>query len=268
MQDSLTPNGTHATTTEELIVQYLDGELVRKELETVLFDRLLHSEDARALLHDYLVMRGAIRQSRSDERFQLSDDLDARTRARIEQILVTISADEVPSGFLEDKPAISTTATTRSLKRWVLRPSIAALVLLLAVGTTWFVTHSTDSNRSAVSPRGEMAQTVTTPPETTPNVAAPAQSVNQASAISASAIPAKQTSSNNVAHAPVRTQTQSLAQNAPSVQPASGQPKATQPSAAQEQAAGPNDVMLFPRYTKAINAAEKHEVVISSKDRL
>jgi negative regulator of sigma E activity len=99
MQDSFTPNGTHATTTEELIVQYLDGELVRKELETVLFDRLLHSEAARALLHDYLVMRGAIRQSRMDERFQLSDDLDARTRARIEQILVTISADECRQDF-------------------------------------------------------------------------------------------------------------------------------------------------------------------------
>src|ERR1700683_1652243 len=92
MQDSVMPNGTHATTTEELIVQYLDGELVRKELETVLFDRLLHSEDARALLRDYLVMRGAIRVSREDERFHLSENLDARTRDRIEQILVTISA--------------------------------------------------------------------------------------------------------------------------------------------------------------------------------
>jgi hypothetical protein len=174
----------------------------------------------------------------------------------------------MPSGFLEDKPAISTTATTRSLKRWVLRPSIAALALLLAVGTTWFVTRSTDSNRSAVSPRGEMAQTVTNPPEATPNVAASAQSVNQASAISASGVPVKQTSSNNAAHASARVRTQSLAQNTPSVQPASGQPKSAEPSAAQEQPTDPNDVMLFPRYTKAINAAEKHEVVISSKDRL
>jgi negative regulator of sigma E activity len=263
IQDSLTPNGTHATTTEELIVQYLDGELVRRELETVLFDRLLHSEDARALLRDYLVMRGAIRQSRSDERFQLSDDLDARTRARIEQMFETISADEVPSGFLDDKPAISTTATTRSLKRWVLRPSIAALALLLAVGTTWFVTRSTDSNRSTVSPRGEMAQVLPNPVQPAPIPTATTQPANQPAVI-----PAKQTSSNNVAHAPARIRTQSFAQNAPSVQPAIGQPKAVEPSAGQEQAADPNDVMLFPRYTKAINAAEKHEVVITSKDRL
>ena len=53
-------NSAHTTTTEELIVQYLDGELVQKELETVLFDRLSHSEEARGLLREYLVVRGAI----------------------------------------------------------------------------------------------------------------------------------------------------------------------------------------------------------------
>ncbi|HZK76456.1 MAG TPA: hypothetical protein VFD13_06060, partial [Candidatus Kapabacteria bacterium] len=124
-------NSAHTTTTEELIVQYLDGELVRKELETVLFDRLSHSEEARALLREYLVVRGAIRQSRVDERFQLSSDLDARTRRRIEQMFESIEAggfdiasvDE--NGRLADRPAIATSAASRRLKQWSLRPSYA-----------------------------------------------------------------------------------------------------------------------------------------------
>src|SRR5438477_8091773 len=82
------PQGPHAaTTTEELIVQYLDGELHRKELESVLFGRLAESEEARTMLHEHLVLRGAIRASASDERFTLSEGLDTRTRARIEQAL-------------------------------------------------------------------------------------------------------------------------------------------------------------------------------------
>jgi hypothetical protein len=260
--NSATPNGTSATTTEELIVQYLDGELVRKELETVLFDRLLHSEDARSLLRDYLVMRGAIRVSREDERFQLSDNLDARTRSRIEQILVTISTEEVPSGFLEDKPAISTTATSRSLKQWMLRPSIAALALLLAIGTTWFVTRSTDT------PRKEMAQVATNPVEIPPSAVAPTQSANQPSAISAIVIPVNQTSANHISHAATKARTQSLAQNSASQPQSSTDTKAVEPQASQQQASDPADEMIFPRYSKAINAAEKHEVVVSSHDRL
>ena len=51
------------TTTEELIVAYLDGELVRKELETVLFERLATSDDARLLMREYLTVRGAIKAS-------------------------------------------------------------------------------------------------------------------------------------------------------------------------------------------------------------
>lgn len=263
-QDNVTPNGTHATTTEELIVQYLDGELVRKELETVLFDRLLHSEGARALLRDYLVMRGAIRVSRENERFQLSDDLDARTRARIEQILVTISAEEVPSGFLEDRPVISTTATSRSLKRWVLRPSIAALALLLAVGTNWLITRSTDSNHSVASHRDESAQAVTNRSTTTSIAVTPAQ----VAAIPAPIVRVKQSSSNHTSRTPARIRAQSLAQNASPAQ--SSDPKTVQPPASQQQAADPADVMIFPRFSKAINAAEKEkqEVLVSSRDRL
>jgi negative regulator of sigma E activity len=100
MKNNSTPHNTGAqnagaSTTEELIVQYLDGELVRKELETVLFDRLAHSDEARMLLREYLVVRGAIRVSRNDQRFQLSDDLDARTRARIQQIMEAMEQEEL-----------------------------------------------------------------------------------------------------------------------------------------------------------------------------
>jgi len=261
---SVTPNASSATTTEELIVQYLDGELVRKELETVLFDRLFHSEDARTLLRDYLVMRGAIRVSREDARFQLSDNLDARTRARIEQILVTISTEEVPSGFLEDRRAISTTATSRSLKKWMLRPSIAALLLLLAVGTTWFVSRQTETPS-----HGDMAQALQSQTQMTPSSTQPAQSAKQTESTPPAMLPVKQTPSHHIMPsriAPARVRTQSFAQNSASAQP--GQPKAAERPASTDQAEDPSDVMIFPRFSKAINAAEKHEVVVSSHDRL
>src|SRR5205809_2571018 len=111
----------HATTTEELIVQYLDGELVRTELETMLFERLATSEEARSLLREHLVLRGAIRNSLESEQFQLSADLDARTHERIENMLEAIANE--PAGFASDAPAVRTAATMRRLKRWSLRPS-------------------------------------------------------------------------------------------------------------------------------------------------
>jgi hypothetical protein len=264
--------GNPASTTEELIVQYLDGELVRKELETVLFDRLLHSEDARALLRDYLVMRGAIRVSREDERFQLSSDLDMRTRARIEQLLVTITSEEVPSGFLEDKPAIATNAATRSLKRWALRPSIAALALLLAIGTTWFVTRSTISPSSTLAPSGEVAQAVPSQTAKAPASALPSQSASQMPPATAEMSPLKQTPPNQAsvtsAKAAQNRRMPSFAQNTVATQSHQSEQKAAEQPASGEKTSDAADVMLFPRFSKAINAAEKHEVVITSHDRL
>src|SRR5438105_14247400 len=119
--------GSLATTTEELIVQYLDGELVRKELETMLFERLAESAEARGLLREYLTMRGAIRVSHEDERFQLSADLDDRTRMRIEQMLEQM-ADREPvaprRAFAPDAAPVRTNAVTRGLKRSTVRPSV------------------------------------------------------------------------------------------------------------------------------------------------
>lgn len=141
-------NEIHNTqsTTEELIVAYLDGELVRKELEIELFDRLATAPEARTLLREHLVMRGAIKQSLTDDRFQLSDDLDTRTRARLEQILKNVSTPAVleaaRSRRMADAPAISHNAAERRLQQWSKRPAALALLLLLAVGSTWYLTRA------------------------------------------------------------------------------------------------------------------------------
>jgi hypothetical protein len=141
-------NDIHNTqsTTEELIVAYLDGELVRKELEIELFDRLATAADARTLLREHLVMRGAIKQSLTDDRFMLSDDLDTRTRARLEQILKNVTTPAVleaaRSKRAADSPAISHNAAERRLQQWSKRPALLALLLLLAVSSTWYLTRS------------------------------------------------------------------------------------------------------------------------------
>ncbi|SRR5579883_1274594 len=252
-ENEMMTNG--ATTTEELIVQYLDGELVRKELEVVLFERLSHSEEARMLLREYLVVRGAIRVSREDERFQLSEGLDDRTRVRLEQLLESITEKAEPARFLDDRPAVQTIITGRRMKRWVLRPSVAALVLLLAIGTTWLVTHTADDHAAphqmAAAPQQssiEAPQTIAPTPTAQPEQ--PATEVV--------------TKTHSTHHA-VLTQVRqaaapSYAQNAASAQ--------AKPAAQPEQTTNPEDVMLSRRYTKILNAAEKREIVVSSRDRL
>src|SRR5437763_1907920 len=109
-------NANHATTTEELIVQYLDGELMRKELEGMLFERLAQSAEARGILREYLTLRGAIRMSLDDERFQLSSELDARTRQRIEHVLSHVAIDEpavARTAYADDAPLARTLPQTR-----------------------------------------------------------------------------------------------------------------------------------------------------------
>src|SRR5436190_11109970 len=90
------------TTTEELIVQYLDGELVRREMEAELFQRLATSPDARVILREHLILRGAIRMSQMEERFQLSPEVDQRTRARLERVLETLPELELTEPIAND----------------------------------------------------------------------------------------------------------------------------------------------------------------------
>jgi hypothetical protein len=177
-------NDIHNTqsTTEELIVAYLDGELVRKELEIELFDRLATGAEARTLLREHLVMRGAIKQSMTDDRFSLSDDLDTRTRARLEQILKNVSTPAVieaaRSKRMADAPAVSHNAAERRLQQWSKRPAMLALLLLLAVGSTWYLTRASIENNGAEvatnnSTKTEQSDPVVTP--ATPDMAAATQ---------------------------------------------------------------------------------------------
>lgn len=233
-----------ATTTEELIVQYLDGELHRKELESVLFGRLAESEEARTMLHEHLVLRGAIRASAGDERYTLSESLDMRTRSRIEHAL------EQALKFGEPAPAVRTEAVTRRTQRWVLRPSLVALALLLAVGTTWFVTHSTDIAQVASAP--QVAQTQ------------PAPAVQNSSVqINAAPAAAIQETHHAIVHqaALKTTKTEAVSEYAQNASAAvKSEPKQEEPSAA--------DLMISKRYSRFLNAAEKREIVVTSKDRL
>jgi hypothetical protein len=270
-------NGASATTTEELIVQYLDGELVRKELETVLFDRLSQSEEARMLLREYLVVRGAIRVSRSDKQFQLSDDLDARTRARIEQIMVAMENEEllVPAvalaapiakrGFVADKAAVASSPMARQLKRWQVRGSLAAFALLLAVGAVWLVSGNSDDRRVAgLQPTQNPSLN-----SSASNLvqSQPAQS-SVASVVGLPASTASLTKTHAAAHhsasrnSAMRTASNQLAQN-PAQDPDA---KMDEPASTQE-ASDPAAAMISHRYTKAIDAS-KNEVVVTGHDRL
>ena len=236
----------HATTTEELIVQYLDGELVRNELETVLFERLATSEEARMLLREHLVLRGAIRNTYESANFELSADLDARTRDRIQQMLEAFENKPM------DAEPIQTNAVARRMKRWSLRPTVAVLGLLVAIGATWFLTRSTTDNT-----KPSIAQAVT-------NNGAKVTQQDASMAISFSGEASKPAEIIRVIKVPVKSNevTPSYAQNT-AVQ------SVQQTSAPQEKPAEvPADIMISRRYSKMINAAAKHEVVVTSRDRL
>jgi hypothetical protein len=188
-------NEIHNTqsTTEELIVAYLDGELVRKELEIELFDRLATAPEARTLLREHLVMRGAIKQSLTDDRFQLSDDLDTRTRALLEKLLKSASTPAVleaaRSKRMADAPAISHNAAERRLQQWSKRPVALALLLLLTVGSTWYFTRATleqpqqqiAANKTPDSPAQNIQPQV--PPDATTAIKPDPMTSTQASAV-------------------------------------------------------------------------------------
>lgn len=266
-----------ATTTEELIVQYLDGELMRKELEGVLFERLARSEEARMLLREHLMLRGAIRATLDHESFQLSSDLDDRTRLRIEEMLK--QGADVP-GVLAMEPnaaPIATNPATRSLKRWSMRPAYAALLLLLAVGTTWFVTRTSDirSGNNQLAQNGSKGQDVLPPSTLAPPVTS-APSNHGASSVDA----AQANGSNDVAVAPAiaknvepRTRVREVIKYVPAPAPSQSSNREMaqmnqQPAKPAQDAADPADIMISHRYAKLLNATSKREVVISGKDRL
>ena len=256
----------HTTTTEELIVQYLDGELVRKELESVLFDRLAKSDEARALLREYLVVRGAIRQSAADERFQLSSDLDGRTRERLEQMFERIAAEgfdvvfpatgtEAALQFLADRPPIASDPFARRLNRWALRPSLALLALLFAIGTTWFLTRTTDNHSAHELAQATKSVAVESDLTQVPTSVAPTSSALPAVAkvpIERSRVVGRKFAATGSQSASVTSSVRASAvkQQSPAAQPAS------------------EDIMISDRFGKAIEAAGKHEVIISSRDRL
>ncbi len=148
-----TSQNAHSTT-EELIVSYLDGELMRKELEVELFQRLATHADARKILREYLVVRGAIHASESDERFQLTDAVDQQTRARLQSMLSSVpqlEASPILATRNADHGSVVTVATGRRLKTWSKRLAPALLLLLLTVGSTWYITHSLDQGNQSIA---------------------------------------------------------------------------------------------------------------------
>jgi negative regulator of sigma E activity len=291
----------HLSTTEELIVQYLDGELVRKELEAVLFERLAKSTDARSLLREHLLIRGAIRSSMDEEMFQLSSDLDARTRMRIEQMLETVAFEE-PVGVLAqrpmvtDAPLVASNPATRSLRRWALRPSLAFLLLLCAVSTTYYVTRSTtfeqaasrtSSNgsiaQSSTSPQHSPASGTTSPGTEQPSMTAPSMASNSselrgapfAQPTPANTLPSSAARPSVVVkevvryvNVPVKSNgveaSHDMAQNGAS----SAGSVATSSAAKQDASSDGGEAMLSRHYAKMLNATAKREVVINSRDRL
>jgi hypothetical protein len=241
------------TTTEELIVQYLDGELQRRELETVLFERLAKSEEARRMLREHLVIRGAIRNSMEDERFELSDDLDMRTRARIEEALNALPT----STGLGDAEPIRVDPTRRRLQRWAVKPSYAALALLFAIGATWFVTRSTVTTVSDVAQNAPVQQA---PAEPQPSVDAPATLQPAASTESPKVVVKER-----IVEKPVikyvtvpKSSAQDIAQNSSTA--------VSSPTVKPEESAA--DLMISNRYAKLLKATSKQEVVVTSHDRL
>jgi hypothetical protein len=241
------------TTTEELIVQYLDGELLRSELEIMLFDRLAKSEEARQILREHLVIRGAIHSSLEDNRFQLSADLDDRTRTRIEEVLKALPVQK-GAGQPDAAPARIDPAKRR-LERWSVRPAYAALLLLFAVTATWFATRSTETSAP------EVAMTATEPANTpTQSLTAPTTSTEAPKVIVKEKIVEKPVI--RYVSLPVKNQSADIAQN-------------TQQSAAQQAPeskdqteASPSDVMISRRFGKLLNETAKKEVIVTTHDRL
>ncbi len=277
------------STTEELIVQYLDGELVRKELEMVLFERLATSEEARFLLREHLTMRGAIRMSGEDDRFVLSSDLDNRTRTRLETMLESMTPAPVPM-ILEDHPAIAIQPATRSMKRFAVRPAYAALLLLLAIGSTWFLTRPMGTAQLAEAPKPAATQEQAlsgTPAKTDVASAMPSAAMPSAAmpstAMPTSTTPSAMTGSGTATGTEPKVIVKEVVRYIPASTASTPSTAATQTELASnnqpdkttatdakpaEPAADPAEMMMSRRLPKLIKALESKEITITDRDRL
>jgi hypothetical protein len=252
-----TSQNAHSTT-EELIVSYLDGELMRKELEVELFERLATHADARKILREYLVVRGAIHASESDERFQLSDAVDQRTRARLQSMLSSIPQLEASSALATrnaDRSIVATLAVDRRLKTWSKRLAPALLLLLLAVGSTWYITHSLDQgNQSIAGVQTTPSQAPINSPSLTTN--APTGSV---ATQPTQAAPAERTRI-------VREYIQVPQAPKQAGEVAQSTAQTNQLSTAKQNDADPKDVMASHRFAKLIHNTPS--VLVTQQDRL
>ena len=167
------------------------------------------------------------------------------------------SVDE--NGFLADRPAIATSGASRRLRQWSLRPSYAMLALLLAIGTTWFLTRTTTENKGVK----QSAQTHVTNAPSAEMAAASGSNVAPAVKVRSEAPVSEPNPRITVA----RARTSRVISASPLAQ-TSQAPAATARPTAPAQEADPADIMLSHRYAKAIEAASKHEVVVSGRDRL
>lgn len=267
-------NDIHNTqsTTEELIVAYLDGELVRKELEIELFDRLATAPEARTLLREHLVMRGAIKQSMTDDRFMLSDDLDTRTRARLETILKNVSSPAIVEAArakrgtvrLADAPAVSHNAAERRLQQWSKRPALLALLLLLAVGSTWYLT------RASIEGTTDQLATNTTP-NPTPEISS---EKNETPSVPQAVTPTASEKDLNTASSLTKPETKVIVRNVVRYIDRPSRDMAHQNNAAQnvqtasssEQHSDPAGIMLSRRAKRALE--NSNTIVITEQDRI
>lgn len=263
------------STTEELIIAYLDGELVRKELEVELFDRLATQPDARTILREHLSVRGAIKHSMADERFQLSDDLDHRTRARLEQILKNVSAPAIEIAAqkhsakrLADAPLATVDPAERSLRRWALRPATVALLLLLAIGGTWYLSQSTHQP-AIVSKNNTPSNSPATAPTMTEPTEAPIASQTPAGIQHLSSSVTQTSQAPREPKVITRTVVKYLpAPESKNIAENNAAATSNVSNAQVEAASDPADVMLSRRAGKMLKSTRAKTIVIGEKDRI
>ncbi|MEO6940473.1 MAG: hypothetical protein ABI444_10090 [Candidatus Kapaibacterium sp.] len=273
------------STTEELIVMYLDGELVRKEMESVLFERLASSPDARLLLREHLVLRGAIHTSSEDTRFQLTNEIDGRTRKRLENILRTVPAvakpvvvaptvtmptlvlkkDRAKSRPVANARPIKSSRTVRPLSIWAKRSPILVLLLL---GVIYFTIGQPNAPKQVAQAPQTMQNTKIA------NGQGNSDQIAQNDASKTSTVNPDQSSStvNNIQPTNTTAAPQSIAKNVhatvtPQQSVAANVVTSTAtPTVAQPQTENPQDIMISRRYASMIRGTKA--VTITQRDRM
>jgi hypothetical protein len=263
------------STTEELIVMYLDGELVRKEMESVLFERLASSPDARLLLREHLVLRGAIH----------TNEIDGRTRKRLENILRTVPAvakpvvvaptvtmptlvlkkDRAKSRPVANARPIKSSRTVRPLSIWAKRSPILVLLLL---GVIYFTIGQPNAPKQVAQAPQTMQNTKIA------NGQGNSDQIAQNDASKTSTVNPDQSSStvNNIQPTNTTAAPQSIAKNVhatvtPQQSVAANVVTSTAtPTVAQPQTENPQDIMISRRYASMIRGTKA--VTITQRDRM